>query len=212
VPATPQQIASANKNSSFSCQTYLYAPISTIYHFAMDAAEAAAFNKVQIESGVTAQAGDHAVLAAMHVNTKEIINWTWQTFWWQPGQDPPSDFPGSKKAMTQKVSGMWRNYAMCTAYNQTRGATSGEMVVCFNPYLETSATIPDGMQSNCMSCHGTATVGSTFKRGQIDTLSYPPDYVKPIDFNTDPRFKPFTRTDFSWAIPSDSHAPPTPKK
>lgn len=210
VPATPAQIASANKNPSFACETYLYAPISTIYSFAMDAAEAAAFNKVQAEPGFTAQAGDHAVLAAMHASTKEIVNWTWQTFWWQPGQDPPDDFPGSKKGMTDKVKGLWRNYAMCTAYNQTQGATSEKMVVCMNPYLETSSGIPDGMQSNCMSCHGTATVGSKFQSGQIETLSYPPDYKRPIDFNNDPRFKDYTRTDFSWAIPGDSQPPARP--
>ncbi len=209
VPATPAQIASANKVSAFACETYLYAPLSTIYHFTMDAAEAASFNKVQTEPGLTAQAGDHAVLAAMHVNTKEIVNWTWQTFWWQPGQDPPDDFPGSKQGITDKVKGLWRNYAMCTAYNQTQGATSQKMVVCFNPYLETSAGIPDGMQSNCMSCHGTATVGSQFQDGQIQTLSYPGDYDKPIDFNNDPRFKDYTRTDFSWAIPGDSQPPPS---
>ena len=30
------------------------------------------------------KAGDLALLVAMHVTTKELPNWTWQTFWWEP--------------------------------------------------------------------------------------------------------------------------------
>jgi hypothetical protein len=110
--------------------------------------------------------------------------------------------------MTDKVTGEWRNYAMCTAYNQTQGKASKDMVVCFNPYLETSSSIPDGVQSNCMSCHGTATVGSTIDpKNGISTLEYPPQYTAPIDFDNDPRFANFTRTDFAWSIPGDSQIP-----
>lgn len=213
VPATPEQIAAANQNPDFSCKSeqYLYAPLSTLYSFQVDAAEAADFNKVQAEAGAQAEAGDYAVLTAMHVNTKEIVDWTWQTFWWQPGEDAPNDFPGSKKGMTDKVAGAWRNYGMCTAYGQTKGKASKDMVVCFNPYLETSSGIPDGVQSNCMSCHGTATVGA-IQNGSISTLDYPSSYTAPIDFNTDPRFATFTQTDFSWAIPVNSQPPPSGAK
>jgi hypothetical protein len=59
-----------------------------------------------------------------------------------------------------------------------------------------------------MSCHGTATVGSTIGAQGIATLSYPELYTKPIAFKTDPRFATFTRTDFSWAIPGDAQPPP----
>ncbi len=211
VDATAEQIASVPPAllQGLSCKKFLYAPLATIYSFQMNADEAVAFNAAQGTKNAAAE--DHGVLAAMHVNTKEIVNWTWQTYWWQPGDDPPNNFPGSKGGMTDKVNGLWRNYAMCTAYNQTQGATSKNMVVCFNPYLETSSSIPDGLQSNCMSCHGTATVASTFspdpqKPGYevINTLSYPLDYKAPISFTTDKRFATYTRTDFSWAIPQDS--------
>ena len=58
--------------------------------------------------------------------------------------------------------------------------------------------------SNCMSCHGVATVAAT--GSNINSLPYPPNYAKPISFGEgsvpiDPRFAGFTRTDFSWAIP-----------
>jgi hypothetical protein len=28
--------------------------------------------------------GDYALLAAMHASTREVDDWTWQTFWWTP--------------------------------------------------------------------------------------------------------------------------------
>ena len=210
VPATPDQIAQAVK-MPYACdsQKYLYAPLATIYSFKMDAAEAAAWNNVQapLSGNPTASAGDYGVLGGMHVNSKEIINWTWQTFWWQPGQDTPNNFPGSKAGMTANVQGPWRNYASCSAYNQTQGKTSTKMVVCFNPFLETSSGIPAGMTSNCMSCHGTATAAGSDNK--LTFLPYPPNYLKPISFGEgtvpiDPRFAGFTRTDFSWAIPSNA--------
>lgn len=202
VPATPAQIAQ-KVSVPYACTTYLYAPLATIYSFKMNAAEAASWNNLQGNGG-TASAGDYGVLGGMHVNTKEIINWTWQTFWWQPGQDTPNNFPGSKSGMTANVKGPWRNYASCSAYHQTQGNTSAKMVVCFNPFLETSSGIPSGLSSNCMSCHGTATAAGS--NNNLTTLSYPPNYAKPISFGEgtipiDPRFVGYTRTDFSWAIP-----------
>src|SRR6266567_730342 len=218
VPATPQQIAQA-VTMPYACDKskYLYAPLATIYSFNMDAAEAAAWNNIQQGiggSGGTASPGDYGVLGGRHVNSKEVIERTWQTFWWQPGPDAPNNFPGSKAGMTANVKGAWRNYASCSAYNQTQGKTSTSMVVCFNPFLETATSgIPAGLTSNCMSCHGTATVSgppiTTSGVTQPTTLPYPPNYAKPISFGQgnvpiDPRFAGFTRTDFSWAIPGNA--------
>jgi hypothetical protein len=226
VPATADQIAQAVPSPDLACKDYLYAPLSTIYHFKMDAAEAADWNALVNQSGdggqgLQAEAGDYGVLTGMHVNTKTLLNWTWQTYWWQPGADAPNNFPGSKQGMSSKVEGAWRNYAMCTAWNQTQGSQSSEMVVCFNPFLETSSGIPAGQQSNCMSCHGTATVG-TLQAGSspsLATMNYPADYTAPIDFKanacTQPTgsgsptcFADFTKTDFSWAIPQNALPPP----
>lgn len=216
-PATQAQIAQAVKNSSLSCQTYLYAPLATLYHFQLDADEAQAWNAVAAVNeedsagGLEAAAGDYAALVAMHVSTKEIENWTWQTFWWQPGSDTPNGVPGSKATMTDQVQGAWRNYAMCAAWHQTQGAGSKIMAVCWNPYLETSKGIPAGQSSNCMTCHGTATVGviqeGSGSSAQITTLQYPESYTAPIDFDTDPQFASFTKTDFSWAIPDNATLP-----
>ncbi len=184
---------------------YLYAPMSTLYTFKMTADEAVQFNKAQ---GGTATAGDYAALVAMHVSTKEIKHWVWQTFWWQPGPDTLNSFPGNKLNMTDNVKGSWRNFAMCTTWYQTQGAASDQMSVCFNPYLETSPTIPSGLTSNCMSCHGTATVGvaTTNPAFPISSLPYPPHYRNPINFDG-PEFAPFTKTDFMWSIQNNASAP-----
>ncbi|WP_395788564.1 hypothetical protein [Aquimonas sp.] len=226
VAATPEQIAQIVPGSTMACKTYLYAPLSTIYSFEMDAAEAADWNTLVGSSGdggqkLRAAAGDYGVLVGMHVNSKTIVNWTWETFWWQPGEDTPNNFPGSKQGMTANVQGPWRNYAMCTAWNQTQGNASSDMVVCFNPFLETSSGIPAGQSSNCVSCHGTATVGSPIAGSPpaLPTMNYPATYTAPIDFNsnactesTPPGsqtcFADFTKTDFSWAIPQNAVAPP----
>lgn len=93
--------------------------------------------------------GDFGVLVAMHVSTKEIGNWTWQTFWWSrdPANDPlAKDQPAS-------VVGPFKHFAMQQAYWMTVPNTSPvQNQVTFNPYLET-AFADSGVVSNCMSCH-----------------------------------------------------------
>ena len=193
-PATAQEVAGANPASGLACETYLYGPLSLLYSFPLTAGEAQAFNAAQ---GSGAEAGDYAVLSAMHVNTKETTNWTWQTFWWQPGGDTPNGFPGSKANMPPQMPAPWDNYAMCTAYSQTTTPGGSTMRVCFNPYLETSPGIPAGITSNCVSCHGVARVAAN-----PNDETYPLSYDKPIALFTDPAyFTGTTHTDFSWAIP-----------
>jgi hypothetical protein len=190
-PATAAEIDIRVDVGPSACTTFLYGPLSLLYSFKMDAAEAAAFTQAQ---GIQARAGDYAVLVAMHVNTKEIPFWTWQTFYWQPGADTPNGFPGSKGDQSSNVAAPWNNYAMCANYNQTVKPGSSQMDVCFNPYLETSGGIPAGITSNCMSCHGTALVGPN--------PTYPLAYTAPIDFFGDPNYfnTQSTHTDFSWAV------------
>ncbi len=198
--ATPQEIAAkipvppfdAKTQSGLSCQAYKYAPLGAIYHFALDATDAAAFNAAQADTqGLTASAGDFAVLVAMHVSTKETVDWTWQTYFWAGGLNPPESFPGGFENQTSKVEKEWRNYAMCANYLQTLGSGSSVMDVCFNPYLET-AFGQAGLTSNCMSCHGQAIVGGS--------PNYPANYDNPVVFNSGPYFENATTTDFSWAI------------
>lgn len=96
--------------------------------------------------------GDFGALVAMHVATKEIGNWTWQTFWWTP------DYQSNPLANDQPASiqGPFKNFAMQQAYYMTvpSGPNQGQNQVTFNPYLETGLSPADsGVVSNCMSCH-----------------------------------------------------------
>ncbi len=198
-PATPDEIKNAVANPNLSCDAkkYLYAPLSMMYSFKMTAQEATDFNSAQGGTPLPqAVAGDFAALAAMHVTTKEIVNWTWQTFWWTGTKNPPNSFPGSTDGMTANVKGPWRNYATCVAYSMVvpYNDKNGKPVVCFNPFLETSQV--DGLNSNCMSCHGTARWPATNK------TFYPQTYLPNgyIDFGDPAWFGGQTRTDFAWAI------------
>lgn len=198
-PATPAEVGRANADSALACdpKKYLYAPLSAMYSFEMSAAEVQAFNAAnQGAPGLTAGPGDFAALVAMHVTSKEIVNWTWQTFWWDGGKNPPSDFPGSSTGITAQVKGPWRNYSMCVAYSMVVPANDpkGKPVVCFNPFLETSQV--DGLQSNCMSCHGTARWPAS------NNPFYPQTYVPNgyIDFSSVQWFGGQTHNDFVWAI------------
>lgn len=200
-PATPAEIKNAVVNSNLACDAkkYLYAPLSMMYSFKLTAQEATDFNSAQGGPPLPqAVAGDFAVLAAMHVTTKEIVNWTWQTFWWTGTKNPPKSFPGSTEGMTANVQGPWRNYATCVAYSMVvpYNDPNGKPVVCFNPFLETSPGIPDGINSNCMSCHGTARWPGNNNGG------YPATYLPNgyINFSDPTWFGDQTRTDFAWSI------------
>ncbi|VAW61710.1 hypothetical protein MNBD_GAMMA11-1614 [hydrothermal vent metagenome] len=206
-PASSKQIKMSKKNTGkkSTCKSFLYAGISQIYHYPLKtAADVSSFKNDQ---GISASIGDFAVLVAMHINTKEIVNWTWQTFFWSGGETPPDSFPGGMSLQPESLKAPWNNYAMCTAYWQEN--LDGSIHTCFNPYLETSVTgIPDGLNSNCISCHGIART-RPLNNASSPVPDYPKNYIRankagPGEY--DPYyFMGNTRTDFSWAIPDESH-------
>jgi hypothetical protein len=162
-------------------------------------------------AGQTPELGDYVVLLAMHVTTKEIDDWTFQTFWWMPspnvapfGDDRPSS-----------IRAPFDNYEMCTAYSTVSPrAPNGALPICFNPYLETDlgATKPytmdgktfpadpmAGTRANCMNCHRRAAypafddkVPSSADFGHV----YNDGYRAP----NDPYFDKLLKTDFMWSI------------
>ena len=199
-------LASADKSQVQGCTSPIYAGLNQIYHYQlMTDADAKAFNN---EQGGNAEKGDYAVLMAMHINTKEINNWTWQTFFWTGGESPPNDYPGDTSNQPVALKSPWDKYSMCTAYWQED--TDGDVKVCFNPFLETSTSgIPDGLNSNCMSCHGTARTAPLYNSNSA-TPVYPQNYNRGIgvgpEYFSEQYFrmgeKGNTRTDFSWALGS----------
>lgn len=154
---------------------------------------------VEQEGNQNIQAGDYAVLVAMHLTTKEIRRWTWQTFFWAPDPDNPF-FPSSAKVAEQRkfiTDPAVSHYATTIAYQMidpvqpyAGGNIIGEPVYAFNPYLEapfdfgpdqdvrlpgivqTSGGILEnkfGIQTNCMSCHA---LSHYFKTDTIDNDFY----------------------------------------
>ena len=184
-------------------------------YFKLDKAAADYINQEDSSEGVNASAGDLALLVAMHVTSKEISNWTWQTFFWAADPDNPP-FPSDAVAASLRPSqllGAARHYALSTAYAMTRpnqpitgGTNTGVTpVIGYNPYLEPglgqingpapknfpnqlSPAMMWGVQSNCMSCHALAAYPSSF---------YTADQY--ISMN-DPVFLGKVQLDFAWSI------------
>lgn len=131
--------------------------VDQFYHFQLTAAEAAsACAQMGDTSNCPVQAGDYAILAGMHMSTKEDKRWTWQTFWWNYGSTfpygaPPADIPAP-----------FNHYAMAEGYSMTvENNPTGPNTLAYNPYLETGlGPSVHGVNSNCMSCHTVASLGN----------------------------------------------------
>lgn len=127
--------------------------LDSFYHFQITKAElkavTAAVGKGP-KDGTPAEikVGDYAILLGIHFTTREIPNWVWATAWWH---DRPDQAPfGSDRP--DNVTGVWRNYMMNSGYSrEVPLAVDGGPATVWNPYIE--GKYPDGMRSNCMSCH-----------------------------------------------------------
>lgn len=157
-----------------------------------------------------AVAGEIALLVGMHVNTKEITNWTWQTYYWTPNPSNPGS-PSSKLAArtmpAQLKNTVAGHYAANAAYvmttpNNNATIDAGPMFG-YNPYLEGgfgpstfpvvnhyNPTYTYGMQSNCMSCHALAIPSP---QGAYTTDQY-------IDTTNQYYFSNQVQLDFAWSI------------
>src|SRR5581483_1874136 len=170
-------------------------------------------------TGGNVQAGNIVILVAMNVATREMSEWTWQTFWWQPDADNPPA-PSSiaiAAARPSQLRGAPRHYAQCFDYqmvNPNQPITGGigtEPVACYNPYLEAPffgpAELPDskpwaykgttylenvGVRSNCMSCH----IQATYPQNDTAPKFTGDEY---IDWNG-PEFSKHLKMDFTWSI------------
>lgn len=170
------------------------------------------------------KAGNLALLVAMHVTGKEIVEWTWQTFWWSPA---PNDSMGYDRPTT--IGAPWNNYQMNTAYQMVTPARSeakGTPRIAFNPYLETSLCSDQqngcvnatwyGPTTNCMSCHRMAAWKDTVVTDTANKPQYSvtaPPYVPAMFVNkaSADTFGTFTKTDFLWSVVIRTRAiPPYP--
>lgn len=204
---TPEQIEAATCNAT------------DFIHFRLDQRAADYLNGEQDRGhSQNFEAGDYALLVAMHVTSKEIKNWTWQTFYWaaDPANPGLPSSPQDAALMPEAVRGAARHYAVSAAYTMVwpnqpvtggtdRGATP---VIAYNPYLEAGfgPTVfqqpnlfqPDfqyGVQTNCMSCHALATSSGR--------LGYTTDQY--IDMNST-IFNNDVQLDFAWSVQGNLNA------
>ncbi|MCO6149570.1 hypothetical protein [Flavobacterium sp. NRK1] len=185
--------------------------VSDFINYKLDNKAAVYLNLHEDKGSTNFKAGDIVLLVAMHVGTKEISNWTWQTYFWSSNQNAPL-FPSSSfeaGLMPAQVKGAAKHYAVSSAYamvwpNQPiNGGTNTNVkpIIAFNPYLEaglTGVNLPNklnpsykyGVQTNCMACHAVATA-----QGNI---SYTTDQYISMDDKT--LFTNQVQLDFAWSI------------
>ena len=163
--------------------------LSDFIYYKMNEEDVKAFKtNVDKKNKAKAQVGDIVILVGMHITSREIANWTWQTYWWVLDADNPV-FPSSKTiadARPAQLTGAARHYAMAITYymvNPKEPYATSEKVIGtpnygFNPYLEArfGSLGPDismihlkggetistsvGIRSNCMSCHRMAALNA----------------------------------------------------
>jgi hypothetical protein len=213
--------------------------LNDFIHFSVDAKMAKHMNQADSTEGMSGQgravAGQVAILVAMHVTTKEIANWTWQTYYWTPDPSHP-DRPSSDLAaslMPDQLKGTTAgHYAVVTAYamvipNQPLvGGTNKNVtpIYGYNPYLESgfdtsfnngNLVFPNqlnskfyfGSQTNCMTCHTLATPTSLMTvNGNTNDIYSTVQYIS----NNDSFFKNKVRLDFAWSIQGNTIADTSP--
>ncbi len=173
------------------------------------------------------QRGDYVILVAMHITSKEIRRWVWESVWWSPNPNKP-DAPSTPTIVANRPSqlqGAARHYAMTMAYTfinpdqpYTGGKNIGTPLFAFNPYLEAgfdAATFADAMgrKSEVVTKRGIIQTDmgvrtncmschgqSNYNPKNLATgLGYIGDRY--IDM-ADPRFKGTLQLDFLWSLDS----------
>ncbi len=186
--------------------------VNDFYHFPLTAADFTVSNdplngSVVFPNNPMSQSGfapgDFAILVAMHVASREVPNWTWQTFWWT------SDTPQIPAPIKSRIKAPFDHYQTSVAYSFTQdgyNSPTSLSTLCFNPFLETTEgnsvfVYPGqlGIESNRISCHRAA-VWPAIPPSSVPSGSVNPGYVANGVINpADPYlFSGQTKTDFLW--------------
>jgi hypothetical protein len=126
--------------------------------------------------------GDHVILLGMHISTKEIPDWVWATVWWH---DRPDEGPFAL-GRPASLHGAARSYLMDVTFSAID--PKGRPHAAMNPWLE--ARFPDGVRSNCVSCH---------RRAGFGTMEYLP-VTHGDTAPSDPYFTDKVQTDMVWSL------------
>ena len=212
----------ANPSNTYSLNSFI--------HYTLSKRDAEGINKANSGNpgALAVHAGDIAIMVGMHVTTKEIKRWTWQTYWWTPdANNPPSPSSAFIAGLRPKeITGAPAHYAMAIAYSFTwpnqpysGGNDSGVSQIAFNPFLEagfgwrgTNATFYKagkvvGKTSTVYNRVGCQTgcmschALATFNPSlplNHQNNNYIPDTY--IDMVTDSNFRGAIKLDFLWSI------------
>ncbi|POA97051.1 hypothetical protein C2134_19050 [Chromobacterium sinusclupearum] len=134
--------------------------LNNFIHHQLTAEEAKVVQK-QI-TGREVVSGDYIILVGMHVTTREIKRWAWQTYWWSANSDQPYLPSNAEIAAFRKQSPLdpaANHYAMAVAYQMvqpaqpiTGGQNTGSSLIAYNPHLE--AGFDPGVFQSCASVGG----------------------------------------------------------
>ena len=164
----------------------------------------------------------YMILLGFHVSTKEIPNWTWQTYWWsgRAASDSNGYGYGFQTPPIADPSGsdyQWRRYVMSTTYGDGADVSSSPSRAVYNPFLEGtfSLGIGDGTLSNCIVCHQYARFRSGALShtlddfGKIQHCGIGPS-LTPADQTCQNYLQAGTKMDFLWSL-ADSNVPFNPQ-
>jgi len=168
-------------------ETRRTASLRDFFFYSLDKAHADKWNSYRSGCMPKADEGDYLILIGMHFTTKEMVDWVWTTLWWH---DHPNRGEFAKDR-PKTVTGPWANYLMDVSYDMLLPhARDGGPHACFNPYLE--AQMPDGLNSNCMTCHRLA----VWAKGNITSDPVVRGFI-PQDH---PLFQQKAKLDYVWSV------------
>ena len=203
--------------------------LSDFIHFPVTQADKKQLQDLSGGQAGTLAVGDTVVLVAMHVGTREIKRWTWQTFWWTADPNAPNA-PSSAKiaeARPDKMGAPADHYAMAAGYQMldpaqplNDGENYGKLVPVYNPYLEAGfdpgtfklsrpVVQPEsgltatryGVETNCMTCHGLASYDPAAVYETDSGLDRETPYAANFYLPLDDRvFDGKLKLDFAWSL------------
>jgi hypothetical protein len=208
----PEQLrvstAQLQPNSMETCKSGLVPTVSVDEFFHMKITSSNV-NELQLAVPATigprlVQEGNVALLVGLHVISKEVKSWSWNTYWWEP-QKYRNSGPAAGRP---KLDSPWSNYVMSASLDEARNPTSEADGKCdvgaiYNPYQEVQIpptgplitvcgkpTGLGGLASNCRSCHSLA----SYIAAPVVTIQPPADWLRKY-------FSDKTRTGFLWSMP-----------